>query len=306
MSTNPTPAPPIADPEDLLGTYAFLPWLRQGVANAITAPPAAGNRASIHVELDLLRHVPLPATHRSPRASLKTSRSTAPATSSVYLANAVIRTEPRAGVTNFESNYLAAVDFYDEDYPWRYTPAPPSGLQLSPWIALVVLKPGRICRREEHCQSSAALHHHFRSDCISASRRVVGVGARALQPGPVAESVDRTGFVRHERRSSRACRRSSTAIPTSRTRACSVRACWTSTPATTRSLFRRLRVDVSPAWVRTRQRRLLPSPQPGRPTAASWSRKTFLITSAGTSAPAIVATSAIWSACSNRSRSIPR
>ena len=53
MSTNPTPAPPIADPEDLLGTYAFLPWLRQGVANAITAPPAAGMRASIHVELDL-------------------------------------------------------------------------------------------------------------------------------------------------------------------------------------------------------------------------------------------------------------
>ena len=39
MSSNP---PPIADPEDLLGTYAFLPWLRQGVANAITAPPASG------------------------------------------------------------------------------------------------------------------------------------------------------------------------------------------------------------------------------------------------------------------------
>ena len=41
MST-PTP-PPIADPEDLLGTYAFLPWLRQGVANAISAPPGSGN-----------------------------------------------------------------------------------------------------------------------------------------------------------------------------------------------------------------------------------------------------------------------
>ena len=61
-----TPAPPIADPEDLLGTYAFLPWLRQGVANAITAPPATGNRASIHVELDSLPALRLPATHRSP------------------------------------------------------------------------------------------------------------------------------------------------------------------------------------------------------------------------------------------------
>ena len=44
------------------------------------------------------------------------------------------------GVTNFESNYLAAVDFYDEDFPWRYTPAPAPGLQLCPWIALIVLK----------------------------------------------------------------------------------------------------------------------------------------------------------------------
>ena len=37
-------------------------------------------------------------------------------------ARQVIRTEPRAGVTDFEPNYLAAVDFYDEDFPWRYTP----------------------------------------------------------------------------------------------------------------------------------------------------------------------------------------
>ena len=38
---------------------------------------------------------------------------------------------------NFESNYLAAVDFYDEDFPWRYTPgAGRAGLQLRPWITL--------------------------------------------------------------------------------------------------------------------------------------------------------------------------
>ena len=53
MSTDPSPGAPIADPEALLGTYAFLPWLRQGVANAITAAPASGARASLHVELDL-------------------------------------------------------------------------------------------------------------------------------------------------------------------------------------------------------------------------------------------------------------
>ena len=57
---------------------------------------------------------------------------------------AIIRTEPHHWVTNFEANYLAAVEFYDEDFPWRYTPATAdnSGLRLRPWIALVVLAEG--------------------------------------------------------------------------------------------------------------------------------------------------------------------
>jgi hypothetical protein len=135
------PASPIADPEDLLGTYAFLPWLRQGMANAITAPPASGNRASIHVEVDVTG---TPVTGGAPLMQ--------PASQDIALygpgdilgidPRAVIRVEPRAGVSNFESNYLAAIDFYDEDFPWRYTPAPPAGLQLSPWIALIVFKQG--------------------------------------------------------------------------------------------------------------------------------------------------------------------
>lgn len=138
MSSNP---PPIADPEDLLGTYAFLPWLRQGMGTAITGPPAAGTRASIHVEVDI--------TGTPVNAGLPLTQ---PAARDIALygpgdilgidPRAIIRTEPRPGVSNFESNYLAAIDFYDEDFPWRYTPAPPTGLQLSPWIALVVLTQG--------------------------------------------------------------------------------------------------------------------------------------------------------------------
>ncbi len=135
MSTTP---PPIADPEDLLGTYAFLPWLRQGVANAIVAPAAGSVRATVEVDLTV-----------SGTPTVGSTLLTSPVSQNISLygpgdivgidARAVIRTEPRAGVTNFESNYLAAIDFYDEDFPWRYTPVPPSGLQLFPWIALIVL-----------------------------------------------------------------------------------------------------------------------------------------------------------------------
>ena len=56
-------------------------------------------------------------------------------------ARAIVRLEPRDWITNFESNYFPAIDFYDEDFPWRYTPAAPdgTGLKLRPWVALVVL-----------------------------------------------------------------------------------------------------------------------------------------------------------------------
>lgn len=56
---------------------------------------------------------------------------------------AVIRTDPHNWITNFEGNYLAAVDFTDADFPWRYTPAAPdqAGLRLRPWLTLLVLTP---------------------------------------------------------------------------------------------------------------------------------------------------------------------
>ena len=39
------------------------------------------------------------------------------------------------------AEYLAAIEFYDEDFPWRYTPAAPDTgrHRLRPWLALVVL-----------------------------------------------------------------------------------------------------------------------------------------------------------------------
>ena len=135
------PPPPIADPEDLLGTYAFLPWLRQGMATAIAAPPATGIRASIHVEVDITG-TPVNGGAPLTQSAAQDIALYGPGDILGIDATAVIRTEPRAGVSNFESNYLAAIDFYDEDYPWRYTPAPAAGLQFSPWIALIVLKQG--------------------------------------------------------------------------------------------------------------------------------------------------------------------
>ena len=44
---------------------------------------------------------------------------------------AIIRTDPRPWITNFEPNYLAQIEFYEEDFPWRYTPAAADASKLA-------------------------------------------------------------------------------------------------------------------------------------------------------------------------------
>jgi len=122
-----------------LGTYTFLPWLRQGLANRIAGAPAAV-RASVQVDLQLSA------------AALAGGQLTAPVSRAIDLygpgdvigvdPRAILRTEPRNWITDVEPNYLAAIEFCDEDFPWRYTPDAPDAAtgRLAPWLALVVLK----------------------------------------------------------------------------------------------------------------------------------------------------------------------
>jgi hypothetical protein len=129
-----------------LGTHSFLPWLRQGIANEIQSPDfdtSVRVRASVEVNLAVTGEAVGGGTVQ-----------TTPVTRSVELfgpgdivgidRRAIVRTEPRDWITNFEPNYLAHIEFYDEDFPWRYTPAAPDLAKgrLRPWIALVVLEEG--------------------------------------------------------------------------------------------------------------------------------------------------------------------
>ncbi|HEY4108099.1 hypothetical protein [Puia sp.] len=117
-----------------LATYSFLPYLRQGIANDIV--PTAGARAAFIVKLkangDAL----------SQDLDDKTIEIYGPGDIIGIDPREVIKTEPHNWITNFESNYLAHIDFYDEDFPWRYTPVQAASQRLNPWIALVVLADG--------------------------------------------------------------------------------------------------------------------------------------------------------------------
>lgn len=113
-----------------LARYSFLPWLRQGLASSITPAGIGGARAKITVEAvlkvggsipqDILLHGPGDVLSIDPRA--------------------IVRIEPRHAVNDFEPNYVPVIEFFDEDFPWRYTPdAVGQHERLRPWICLVVL-----------------------------------------------------------------------------------------------------------------------------------------------------------------------
>ncbi|MDV3220318.1 hypothetical protein [Intrasporangium sp.] len=125
-------------------SYSFLPWLRQGLAGQISSPdgdPTVTARASVGVNLTITGQ----AASGSPLTPSPVSRNVqlfGPGDVVGIDPRAIVRTDPRDWITNAEPNYVAHIEFYDEDLPWRYTPAAPSGdgLRLRPWIALVVLE----------------------------------------------------------------------------------------------------------------------------------------------------------------------
>lgn len=119
-----------------IANYSFLPWLRRGISNNITAP-VNQLRAQVAVALTVNSTV-LPET---------TVQLIGPGDIIGINSNIIIRTEPRNWITDFEPNYLAFIEFYDEDFPWRYTPdIPGSGHRLTPWLHLLVVKEDEFTR----------------------------------------------------------------------------------------------------------------------------------------------------------------
>ncbi len=121
---------------DPIGTYSFVPWVRQGLANRISGGTTL--RPSIDVTLEIagtgVGGANVPATVQ--RAVELYGPGDVIGVDSAQIS----RVEPPNWATNFEPNYLAAIEFYDEDFPWRYSPAAPDGRRLRPWLALVVLE----------------------------------------------------------------------------------------------------------------------------------------------------------------------
>jgi hypothetical protein len=130
---------------ETLGTYSFLPYLRIGLANKIAQPDLdpVQLRASFDVGLNI-EGQPVSGSTLLNEPITKPVQLYGPGDIVGIEPRAIIKTEPRNWITNFESNYLPYIDFYEEDFPWRYTPAraDEAAHRLRPWITLVVLEEG--------------------------------------------------------------------------------------------------------------------------------------------------------------------
>jgi hypothetical protein len=126
-----------------IAAYSFLPWARQGLGNFIREgdqDTTVRVRGSINVSLQLTGE-----RVGGGMAAEDVQRAVqlyGPGDIIGIDPKIIVRSEPRHWITNFETNYLPFVEFYEEDFPWRYTPAKPSTDQrrLRPWLMLVVLE----------------------------------------------------------------------------------------------------------------------------------------------------------------------
>ena len=133
-----------------LPSYGFLPWARQGVASKISETDTLGSgdgaailRADLSAELDV-QYTNLDGSVQV-NTITKQVQVVGPGDVLSIDTKAIVRTVPARGVMNFEDNGLPYIEFYEEDFLWRYSPATastPNGnhTRLRPWLALVVLK----------------------------------------------------------------------------------------------------------------------------------------------------------------------
>ncbi len=120
--------------EKPIARYSFLPWLRQGLATSIKQVdnPAGNSGARVEIVVDAVLNTGAPVS--------KNVQLHGPGDIVGFDPRAIVRTDPRHSSHDYEPNYTPVIEFFDEDFAWRYTPAAAAANErLRPWICLIVL-----------------------------------------------------------------------------------------------------------------------------------------------------------------------
>lgn len=148
-----------------IAEYTFLPWFRRGLSNFIAAN-TDDDRAILDVDLFIKTE---PNGNEEKIVDKKQIGLVGAGDVASFNQEMIIKTEPRNGNANFEANYLPYIEFYEEDFPWRYSPgASPSmtaDQRLKPWLIFMVLK-----------------EEEFHFDEIDTQKAVQSITIKAIDP----------------------------------------------------------------------------------------------------------------------------
>jgi hypothetical protein len=119
--------------------YRFLPWVRSGLAKAIETVdrgPSGGGGAPLLARAKFTAGITLSeGIVGTVNLSLY-----GPGDVLGIDPRLIVRTTPSAGTTNFEPNFLPAIDFDPPDFAWLFTPAmADADDRLRPWLVLIVV-----------------------------------------------------------------------------------------------------------------------------------------------------------------------
>lgn len=113
--------------------FTFLPYYRTGLVAALDK--TEGDRGSVTIKLK----AKIGGGEETFDQAIKLI---GPGDLIGIVQKAIVRVDPKPNTNDFEPNYLAAIEFFDEDYPWQHSFIPPNSNQLIPWLALVVFEEG--------------------------------------------------------------------------------------------------------------------------------------------------------------------
>lgn len=119
--------------------YTFLSWFRQGMATYIEQPDDPATAGTIP---ELTFGIELTEAAGQSENITQTMPLVTPQNIVGIREEAIIKTTPLAATLTHPASHVASIEFYDEDFPWRYTPAAPLNNKLRPWVWLMVLEEG--------------------------------------------------------------------------------------------------------------------------------------------------------------------
>lgn len=131
-----------------VGTYSFLPWVRQGAATALDPGVPARARASLSASIRYNQSQPIDVSLQL----------LGPGDVVGLDPRQMVRTDPPNMARDVEPNFFVCVEFDRPELPWLFTPVAPSGAnQLQPWVCLVVVQQQQGVRVVASASSPAAV-----------------------------------------------------------------------------------------------------------------------------------------------------